>query len=225
MTKEGGRSSGPVEPPDRARAEDAARLVYEAAGLAPPKHYIWLDSPLQGTVCVSMIPFADGGFGSTANSLNELIDGVDNDGYFEDAEDDGSTHEHHVKDRIWESAMNEVMERLKEDHGIVVDRKDAFANAIPKWGEGDRLAKPNSEANAIGLYEFFANEFSSKYLAGLEPVIELTKHCGWWWPYQNAVILTERPKYIKLDDAGGIGAFEGPALEYRDGWKINNETA
>ena len=37
-------------------------------------------------------------------------------------------------------------------------------------------------------------------LSKLDGLNKITKECGWWWPFENAVILTERPRYISRDD-------------------------
>ena len=49
-------------------------------------------------------------------------------------------------------------------------------------------------------------------------MVELTKHCGWWWPFEGAVILTERPSLLKRDGEHRLHNETGPAIEYPDGW-------
>src|SRR5690349_18929405 len=36
-----------TEPADRDAAEEGARLAYRAAGLAPPRRFVWCDSPME----------------------------------------------------------------------------------------------------------------------------------------------------------------------------------
>jgi hypothetical protein len=46
------------------------------------------------------------------------------------------------------------------------------------------------------------------------------QHCGWWWPFANAVIITERPRTLVHDAEGRLHREDGPALQYPDGWGI-----
>jgi hypothetical protein len=48
----------------------------------------------------------------------------------------------------------------------------------------------------------------------------IAKSAGWWWPFTDAVILTERPELIERDMQGRLHAERGPAIRYRDGWSI-----
>ncbi len=46
------------EPTNRKLAEEGAIMAYEAAGLAPPKHFVWRSSPLSGLITASIL-FSD----------------------------------------------------------------------------------------------------------------------------------------------------------------------
>ena len=48
----------------------------------------------------------------------------------------------------------------------------------------------------------------------------VAKSAGWWWPFSNAVILTERPVSLSRDDRGRLHAESGPAILYLDGFGI-----
>jgi hypothetical protein len=54
----------------------------------------------------------------------------------------------------------------------------------------------------------------------LEPLMRLAEHCGWWWPFQNAVILTEKPVALSRDPQNRLHAEGKKAIEYSDGWGI-----
>ena len=51
-------------------------------------------------------------------------------------------------------------------------------------------------------------------------LIRLARACGWWWPFENAVIFTERPQSIARDEANRLHSDIGPALKYPDGFSI-----
>jgi len=50
--------------------------------------------------------------------------------------------------------------------------------------------------------------------------IEQSWVCHWWWPFENAVIVSERPIVLNLDNEGRLHNATGPAIEYSDGWKL-----
>ena len=47
--------------------------------------------------------------------------------------------------------------------------------------------------------------------------MDFSKEVGWWWPFEGAVIMTERPVFICLDDDGRLHHENRMALEYADG--------
>lgn len=49
---------------------------------------------------------------------------------------------------------------------------------------------------------------------------ELSQSCGWWAPYEGLVLACERPSVQRVDEANRLHCLEGPAIEFRDGWKI-----
>jgi len=44
--------------------------------------------------------------------------------------------------------------------------------------------------------------------------------CGWWWPFEGAVVLTERPVEIHRDEQNRLHNESGAALLYGDGWGV-----
>jgi len=56
--------------------------------------------------------------------------------------------------------------------------------------------------------------------AGLT-LIDICETCGWWWPFENAVVLTDRPRLISRDTTNRLHSMTGPAIAYADGWGIH----
>lgn len=54
----------------------------------------------------------------------------------------------------------------------------------------------------------------------LEPILELSKHVGWWASYDDVVLFQGRPTAFALDANKVIHSATGPALEYADGAKL-----
>ena len=56
--------------------------------------------------------------------------------------------------------------------------------------------------------------------AAAETIAAVSEQVGWWWPFENAVIATERPRIIKFDGEKRLHCETGPAIEYADGFAI-----
>ncbi len=84
-----------------------------------------------------------------------------------------------------------------------------------------RCVYAQHDAGWLSFYDFF-----QRY-CGLEEVIKpinglarVAKSAGWWWPFTNAAILTERPKLLRRNPQNRLHCEDGPALQYPDGWGI-----
>jgi len=57
--------------------------------------------------------------------------------------------------------------------------------------------------------------------------LTIMRSCGWWWPWSNLVIISERPEWISYGGEGqktGFHCEHGPAIRFRDGfalWRLN----
>src|SRR3990167_2063431 len=75
------------------------------------------------------------------------------------------------------------------------------------------------DASWLAFYEFFLNELDLKCCEKLAPMMHTAMHCGWWLPYENMVIASEKPSGIHLLGAR-IHRDGGPAVLYRDGFSV-----
>jgi hypothetical protein len=64
------------------------------------------------------------------------------------------------------------------------------------------------------------------YVAGRDPgsptsdLCKLFQSCGWWWAFENAVILVDRPAAMVRDELGRAHNGSGAAISFRDGWGV-----
>lgn len=63
-------------------------------------------------------------------------------------------------------------------------------------------------------------EFGLEAAYELDGLFEIARASGWWWPFDQAVILTDRPKELHLDAQQRLHAENGPAMSYRDGFDL-----
>jgi len=76
------------------------------------------------------------------------------------------------------------------------------------------------DASWLGLYDYFIEACNVSGCERLLPLMEISKNCGWWTPYENLVILQEKTSLVKLGDLGVLHCEDGPALAYSDGFEI-----
>lgn len=78
------------------------------------------------------------------------------------------------------------------------------------------------DVNWLGFYSALSEWVPAvKQLAGL---MGLARSCGWFLPFANAIILTERPCQLSRDDENRLHSTTGPAMGYPDGfslWRIH----
>ncbi|MCK5659214.1 MAG: hypothetical protein KAH96_05005 [Alphaproteobacteria bacterium] len=75
------------------------------------------------------------------------------------------------------------------------------------------------EANLLAPYDFMSMELgvNVKKLSGL---IAAAEHCGWFWPLDGAVIITEKPTELCYDDKNRLHNEKDMTIKYNDGWGI-----
>ncbi len=76
------------------------------------------------------------------------------------------------------------------------------------------------DAGFLSFYSFFGDVCGVEDCEKLRPLMDLAEHCGWWSPFENAVIFQDRPSVIKMDERNISHCEDGPAIEYRDGFSV-----
>lgn len=73
------------------------------------------------------------------------------------------------------------------------------------------------DAGWLAFYDVWTEflEMKDDPLAGLKQV---AKSASWWWPMDEAVVMTDRPVRLSLDRNGRLHNETGPAFEYADGF-------
>lgn len=80
-----------------------------------------------------------------------------------------------------------------------------------------RCGYGNHDAAWLSFYWVFKDHVQEvNRLAGLW---DLARVCGWWWPFNGAVILTKRPLECHVTD-GRLHKDGGPAICYEDGFSV-----
>ena len=51
-------------------------------------------------------------------------------------------------------------------------------------------------------------------------LLAAARRCGWWWPFTNICLISDRPKHIQFDAENRPHCETGPAIRYRDGFSV-----
>ena len=186
-----------TQPADRPKAEAGIRNAYQAAGLTPPRIYIWLNSPYAGAHGAALL----------THHWDQVRDQV------------GAQVGAQVRDQVWAQVGAQVWAQVGAQVGDQVwaqVRAQVGAQVGAQvyksvWGQHDYW---------LSFYDYFGQVLELEAPARLSGVMEVAASSGWWWPFENMVILTERPVLLKRDNQGRLHAEDGPAMAYPDGFAI-----
>jgi hypothetical protein len=115
-----------------------------------------------------------------------------------------------VRDEVWEQVSHEIQAQLGDDLGGRYGGQRGWA----VYGQHD--------AGELAFYDMFLRMKVVNWPEQLEPLMRLATVAGWWWPFEGACIITERPTVLHRDEAGRLHCDSGPALAYPDNWAIHS---
>ncbi|MEW1697538.1 MULTISPECIES: DUF6745 domain-containing protein [unclassified Streptomyces] len=197
-------------PADRPAAEAGVRHAYRTAGLPEPERFVWADSPL---AAVTLVPTLAGRGRSVRDEVRTRPW----------AEERRRLHDA-LGPAGWAAHWRSTGAVLWDLTRMLADRIRAGVTDASGGAEG---ARETSDARlllldaVLGQHDaawLLAFEGHGDRLAGLAAVAE---HAGWWWPYENAVVLCERPVTLHRDEAGRLDRGDGPALAFADGFALH----
>ncbi|MEY9928186.1 hypothetical protein ABH926_002820 [Catenulispora sp. GP43] len=200
-----------TEAADRQAAEEEVlRLYAEALPDAPPPEIIWCRSPLEAARLV---------LSDTARL--------------------GAPARDRIRDLAWSRSRALLAERLgprefgrvwQASCGQIAPLISTLITRIAAAVEEQAESEDSSERTAlrIALTHAVHGPFDAAWLplyeaAGMASGLGLgrmARSAGWWWPFENAVILTERPLALRLDDQDRLHRGDGPAVVWSDGFAV-----
>jgi len=194
-----GLATGPT---DWEKAELGIKLAYEAAGLSAPSRIVKLRSPLEGAIAASGL-----------NQVEKQVkDQVSNQVRNQVWGQVGLQVENQVKNQIWNQVWNQVRDQVgtQVKDQVWYQVKDQVKDQV-----GNQVGSPGCygchDAHLLAQLSIFKMLQETKKLEGL---ILLAESTGWFWPYEDLVIMTERPSRILYQN--DLPVF----IEYPDGWSV-----
>jgi hypothetical protein len=241
-------------PADRPRAEAAISEMYAILEKPRPR-FVWCDSPLTAQVIMYLWPTIgdslERALGSSpraslweilgdslevsleeslGNSLGESLRDSLRDSLGRSLGESlwGSLGEglgNSLSESLWEILGDSLRESLGDSLGDVLqDRlRDSTIPYVPTsmWGQMD--------AYWVAFYKFCAEvgvTYQPEAERRLELWAEISRSAGWWWPFENAVVISERPSDIHMEPSRNradrlvLHSLESPAVTFRDGWAV-----
>ncbi|WP_254811282.1 DUF6745 domain-containing protein [Streptomyces cavourensis] len=192
---------------DRAAAEEGVRRAYRLAGLAEPERIVWAESPR-----------------AAVEAVEKLTDA-------------GRSVREEVRTRPWAEERRRMYDELgpagwsalwSATGAQLWETTAALAERIRSGVVADLAPRPAEEgAVRLVLLDAVLGQHDAAWLAAfdgrgdrLTGLAEVARSAGWWWPYERAVVISERPVVLHRDEAGRLDHGEGPALAYRDGFAL-----
>jgi hypothetical protein len=216
-----GLATGPA---DRPEAQAAIADAYCAAGLEPPKVWIWLGSPWAGCIgahFLTKLPIGkqirDQVRDQVGDQVGDQVRDQVRDQVWDQVWDQvGAQVGGQVRDQVGAQVWDQVRDQVWAQVGDQVwdQVRDQVRDQRLKAGFGQH------DANWLAFYDVFRRIKRVNGPERLLPLMRLAAVAGWWWPFTGACIVTERPKALHRDEAGRLHFDNGPALEYPDGFAI-----
>ncbi|MDK0523442.1 DUF6745 domain-containing protein [Streptomyces sp. ML-6] len=192
---------------DRAAAEDGLRLAYRSAGLAEPERIVWVESPR-----------------AAVEAVEKLVDA-------------GRSVREEVRTRPWAQERRRMYDELgpagwsalwSATGAQLWETTAALADRIRAGVVADLAKRPEDESDVrLVLLDAVLGQHDAAWLAAfdgrgdrLNGLAEVARNAGWWWPYERAVVISERPQALHRDEAGRLDRGDGPALAYADGFAL-----
>ncbi|WP_411080280.1 DUF6745 domain-containing protein [Streptomyces sp. cmx-18-6] len=192
---------------DRAAAEEGVRRAYRTADLAEPERIVWASSPR-----------------AAVDTVEKLADA-------------GRSVREEIRTRPWAEERRRMYDELgpagwsalwSATGAQLWETTAALAERIRAGVVADLAPRPEDEgAVRLVLLDAVLGQHDAAWLAAfdgrgdrLTGLAEVARNAGWWWPYERAVVICERPEVLHRDEAGRLDHGEGPALAYRDGFAL-----
>ncbi|MEV0762298.1 DUF6745 domain-containing protein [Nocardia sp. NPDC050435] len=206
---------------DRSAAEAGLRRAYTEAGLAEPARVIWADSPVAGVAAVRAL--SDPGR-SVREAVRTVPWAAARQRLFAELGADGWNQRWQATGgQIWDSTRS-LAERVRL--GVIEDLLGPFEPDDDTDGAARQARAAAEREIRVVLLDAVLGQHDAPWLAAFDDTAELAglaevaRHAGWWWPFEHAVVVCERPLHLQRDEAGRLHSGDGPALVFPDGFAL-----
>ncbi|MFF5205972.1 DUF6745 domain-containing protein [Streptosporangium sp. NPDC000396] len=194
-------------PADRPEAEAGVRLAYRIAGLAEPEKIIWVDSPAAGARAVA-----------TLDAGRPVRDAVRTRPWERARADVHAS----LGATTWPLAWSLTGERLWDPvNGLIIQIRRGIA-ATEESETAAAVLRTSTLDAVLGQQDApWLSLFDALGRPEVEGLVRVARSAGWWWPFERAVIVCERPAELHRDELSRLHRADGPALLFPDGFAVH----
>ena len=221
---------------DRKKAERAILTLREEIKVTTKPVFVWCESPATCLLALHVIQSLHGaavaesqsGGNSLKSSLgSSLKSSLGNSLRSSLGNSLGSSLESSLWNSLWNSLGSSLESSLESSLGSSLE--SSLWNSLGSSLESSLRSSLGSslwgqyEAYWVAFY-LYCQKIGVKYEPTRSRQLNLWRDvissCGWWWCYENYVIISERPTIQALDDQERLHSEDGPAMAFSDGWKL-----
>lgn len=230
-----------TEPADRPRAEAGARALYRALDLEEPQHILWFDSPSAGAWAAALLLAPTGLW---AGIVAQVEQDPEQRPAIERARErlgqinaGPSLTGRLTGKRLFIDRLSLYPDLQAFQRASIFTEDDDLYRAENRFrGPGGRgvaglqesagRARGLINASQLSTYPMSQMAADEAQAAGmpapplLNALWEVARSSGPWWAFDHAILLTDRPCEVHLDGRLQPHSPDGPAMVYRDGWRI-----
>jgi hypothetical protein len=116
-----------------------------------------------------------------------------------------------IREAVLSSAYNRVREEFNYDEWRSVLKEARTNVGAEAYGQNE---------NWLSFYDFLYDNGLQEEIEPLRGLIQIAQSTGWWIPFTNIAVMSERYKEIHQDDQSRLHNMDGPAVAFRDGWSM-----
>jgi hypothetical protein len=125
-----------------------------------------------------------------------------------------------IQNEIWETLAAIEAEIRTPDRSAIITTPPFSFPAERIWALSHACGYGSQDADWLSWFAFWSKEARLKCGRQLYGLRAVNETCGWWWPFENVCIVTDRPAEIHFDAADQLHSVSAPALRYRDGFGV-----
>ncbi|TAL37614.1 MAG: hypothetical protein EPN97_04950 [Alphaproteobacteria bacterium] len=186
----------------RAQAECSVRALYRTAGLALPKKIVWRPSPR------ALVSEPPPGGPDAGKGVKYLL------------HPDWA----HRWETMTQGPLNVLWRLLGQSAAMPIRRSLRRLEAPNNQWVPERLANLCAykyEMQLMDLYRLYLDEILNPHdRESLHQDITAAESVEFMLPYEHVCLVSEPPVSIRFDSRGLLHCTDGPAITYRDGWKV-----
>ena len=193
---------------DKEKTKSAINFIYDNAKNEAPKHYIFLDSPLQCQMAVNLIKNTklDEKVNLRANLRDNLGDNLGANLWDNLWDNLGAN----LRDNLRDNLRANLRDNLWDNLG---DMKMSYEYPETSWWE----------IYWVGFYEFILLELFPSKTAEFTSFLSYCEHVkevNYIIPFKDIVFISENPVELNLNHRGQLHSFDRPAMLYKDGYAL-----